>query len=147
MGKEQKMCFQYNLINYVLPELFKKYERDILILSTISNGTKINNNRLIIASKRKRIAKCFWFSIIYEFDISLFFFVAYIVQGTDVNKIPIIKTIPTYLSISGLFRGMKAVGSIVFLGSQTDRIFEVDLKNKTVKTLENAKHLVSSWEL
>ena len=42
---------------------------------------------------------------------------------------------------------MKAVGSLIFLGSQTDRIFEVDLENKTVKTLENAKHLVNGWEL
>ena len=82
MNKEQKIRFQYNPINYVLPELFKEYERDILILSTISNGIKINNNRLFVSSKRKRIAKCFWFSIIYEFDIDLFSFFANIVQGT-----------------------------------------------------------------
>ena len=42
---------------------------------------------------------------------------------------------------------MKAVGSLIFLGSQSDRIFEVDLENKTVKTLENARLLVNGWEL
>ena len=42
---------------------------------------------------------------------------------------------------------MKVVGSIVFLGNQTNKIFEIDLESKTVKTLENAKHLVNSWEL
>ena len=42
---------------------------------------------------------------------------------------------------------MKVEGSLVFLGSQTDRIFEVNLENKSVKTLENTMHLVSGWEV
>ena len=147
MNKEQKIRFQYEFIHYILLELFKNYELDISILITISSEIKMNNDRLIVGSKRKRLAKRFWFNIIFEFDIDSFSFFANIVEGTDVNTIPIIKTKPTYLSIIGLFSGMKAVGSIVFLGNQTDRIFEVDLENKTVKTLENAKHLVNGWEL
>ena len=147
MNKEGKIRFQYEFIHYILLEFFTNYELDISILSKISDEIKMNSNRLIVGSKRKRVAKRFWFNIIYEFDIDSFSFFANIVQGTDVNTIPIIKTKPTYLSIIGLFRGMKVEGSLVFLGSETDRIFEVNLENKSVKTLENARHLVSGWEV
>ena len=147
MSKEQKIRFQYEFIHYILLELFTNYELDISILTKISDEIKMNNNRLIVGSKRKRVAKLFWFNIIYEFDIDSFSFFANIVERTDVNTILIIKTKPTYFSIIGLFRGMKVEGSLVFLGSQTDRIFEVNLENKSVKTLENARHLVSGWEV
>ena len=96
MNKEQKIRFQYEFIHYILLELFKNYELDISILITISKEIEMNNDRLIVGSKRKRVAKRFWFNIIYEFHIDAFSFFANIVERTDVNTILIIKTKPTY---------------------------------------------------
>lgn len=145
LDKKEKKSLQLQLIQFCLRELFHNYKLDSSLLNTIDDEIRANDNEMRILAWRKRIEKKYWLSFILICDIDSFTFFADINEKKQITRLLIFKSVPISFVIYLLFKKFNIENGKLYMGTETEPIFEIDLVEKKVTILEKAKHIIDKY--
>lgn len=132
LSRNNKMHFQFELVDKLLKNAFSIFKVDCQILEEIKAEIEANDWQMRI---NKKFGKSKKFELIVNMDLDAFTFTCDILKGGKKITVFIFKSIPTYFSLE-LFRKTDIYDDKLRFGSAKNWIFEIDLENKTVETLD-----------